>query len=158
MTTALDKLRFNTSSDRLNVTQSEWTASLNSAKVDSSVGIKHAALNGDETWRIHVAAIPQQVGCHFHRVGDETYEVVQGSGILHFGEVAEESDRYRVMWETPISVSAGDCFVVPEGYAHQLQRQGSEDLTILFACPDSHLDDEGDRTLLPDSPDLKTVS
>ena len=149
-----EKLRFNESAYRLQVPETEWMTALKSAERDPSVGIKHAALNGDIHWRIHVASIPQQVGCHFHQQDDETYEVVQGRSILHFGRAVSKGGTYQVQWETPVSVAAGDCFVVPEGYAHQLQRQGNEHLTILFACPDSHLDDEGDRTLLPDSPHL----
>ena len=154
MNNSLQKLQLNDTKHRLSITKEQWLAALNSATTDPSVGIRHAALSGDEHWRIHVAAIPQQVGCHFHKQGDETYEVVQGRGTLHFGEAVQAEDGDRVIWETPVAVKAGDCFVVPEGYAHQLQRQGDEDLTILFACPDSHLDDESDRTLLPDSPAL----
>ncbi|MGB3300538.1 MAG: hypothetical protein WBA76_19925, partial [Phormidesmis sp.] len=123
-----------------------------------AVGIRHAALSGDEGWRIHVAAIPKQVGCHYHQQGDETYEVVQGEGTLHFGKVVAQgvnsADLQTVEWASPLKVAAGDCFVIPEGYAHQLKRRGAEDLTILFACPDAHIDDAGDRHHLADSPNL----
>lgn len=147
-------LRLNDPSLRLNSPHSDWQSALANAAPDPAVGIRHAAISGDTICRLHVAAIPRQVGCHFHKIGDEIYEVVQGQGILHFGKVTPNGSSYTVAWQTPLNVSTGDCFVIPEGYAHQLQKCGSTDLTILFACPDAHLDDEGDRYLLLDSPDL----
>ncbi len=147
-------LRLNDRTLRLNIPDSDWQAALANAKPDPAVGIRHAALSGDVACRIHVAAIPHHVGCHFHKIGDETYEVVQGQGTLHVGKVTSNCNDYRVAWQAPLNVDLGDCFVIPEGYAHQLQKRGSEDLAILFACPDAHLDDEGDRYLLPDCPDL----
>lgn len=147
-------LRLNDPTLRLNTPHADWQAALANAKPDPTVGIRHAALSVDTTCRIHVAAIPHHVGCHFHKIGDETYDVVQGQGTLHFGKVTSNSNDHTVTWQVPLNVAPGDCFVIPEGYAHQLQKRGSEDLAILFACPDAHLDDEGDRYLLPDSPDL----
>lgn len=147
-------LRLNNPDIQLGVARLEWAIALKTAEPDQSVGIRHAALSGDESWRIHVAAIPTQVGCHYHQQGDETYEVVQGEGTLHFGEVVVQGEKSTVEWASPIEVAAGDCFVIPEGYAHQLKSRGAEDLTILFACPDAHIDDAGDRHHLADSPNL----
>ncbi len=147
-------LRLNDPAIQLGVARSEWAIALKKAQPDSAVGIRHAALAGNESWRIHVAAIPKQVGCHYHQHGDETYEVVQGESTLHFGEVISAGKESTVEWAAPLEVAAGDCFVIPEGYAHQLKRRGSEDLTILFACPDAHINDAGDRHHLADSPNL----
>ncbi|NJL86402.1 MAG: hypothetical protein HC886_11155 [Leptolyngbyaceae cyanobacterium SM1_1_3] len=153
-----EKLRLNEVAIRLNVSRSEWEPALEQAEPDVTVGIRHAVLSGNEDWRIHVAAIPQKVGCHYHQYGDETYEVVQGKGTLHFGKVVLSGNLPEVAWEIPLGVASGDCFVVPEGYAHQLQRRGTENLTILFACPDSHIDDKGDRHHLLDSPHLSVAA
>ncbi len=150
----LEMLRLNESALRLNNSHFDWQTALENAKPDSAVGIRHAALSGNVACRIHVAAIPRHVGCHFHKIGDETYEIVQGMGTLHFGKVTSTNGAHSVNWEAPFNVSTGDRFVIPEGYAHQLQKCGNEALSILFACPDSHLDDEGDRHHLADSPNL----
>ena len=140
-------------SDRssLGVKRSEWEQPLSVAKPDPVVSIRHGEISGGESsYRKHVAAIPQQVGCHYHAIGDEDYAVVEGQGILFFGRVIDGSVSLEE-WKS-IEVGVGDSFVIPEGYAHQLRKTGSEDLTILFGCPDAHLDDDKDRYLLPDAP------
>ncbi len=142
-------LKLKSQGDLLGVSAAQWQNALSQAEADPTVGIRHAQVAGDAQRRVHVAAIPQQVGCHFHARGDEDYAVVQGQGTLHWGDVEAGN---VVRWETPVQVSAGDSFTIPEGYAHQLRRRGDGDLVILFACPDSHLDDDVDRTMLPDAP------
>ena len=134
----------------LGVRDSEWREHLNNAVPDEVVGIKHQEISGNSDCRIHVAAIPKQVGCHYHAIGEEDYAVVEGSGILFFGKV-ENGEVAPISWRS-IAVSTGDSFVIPEGFAHQLRRTGQNDLTILFRCPDSHLDDKADRHMLPDAP------
>lgn len=134
----------------LGVSESDWRDNLRRADPDEAVGIRHEEISGDAAYRLHVAAIPEQVGCHYHSKGDEDYSVVEGEGILFFGKVTDG----RVLLENwkSIIVSTGDSFVIPEGYAHQLRKIGTGDLTILFGCPDSHLNDEQDRYMLPDAP------
>jgi mannose-6-phosphate isomerase-like protein (cupin superfamily) len=141
-------------SDRqsLGVPESVWRSRLKEAQSDFSVGILHAALTGDSNYRLHVASIPSQVGCHFHAIGNEDYAVVSGAGTLHWGKVGKTNDEYQVTWEQPVAVETGDRFIIPEGYAHQLRSRGEENLVIIFGCPDSHLDDTQDRSLLPDAP------
>ena len=147
-------LQFNDAALRIGIPRSEWESALKKAEPDPAVGIRHAALSGDVNYRVHVARIPRQVGCHFHQHGCETYEVVQGKGVLHFGKVSQSDDGTSIEWNSPVEVFTGDCFLIPEGYAHQLQKHGNEELTILFACPDSHINDEEDRYHLEDSPYL----
>lgn len=142
-------LKLKSQGDLLGVSPAQWQGALSSAEADPTVGIRHAQVDGDAQRRVHVAAIPQKVGCHFHAHGDEDYAVVQGLGTLHWGEVKEQN---IVSWEKPVEVKAGDSFTIPEGFAHQLRRRGDGDLVILFACPDSHLDDDVDRTMLADAP------
>lgn len=54
-------LRLNDPTIHLGIAQSEWAIALKKAEPDPAVGIRHAALSGDESWRIHVAAIPKKV-------------------------------------------------------------------------------------------------
>ena len=153
----VDSIKLSLKSDNtcLNVDESEWKEKLSITTPDPIVGIYHAPLRGNEDYRLHVASIPEKVGCHFHRKGNEDYAVVSGSGTLHWGKVSESGGNYTVSWETPVNVESGDNFVIPEGYAHQLAKRGESNLIILFGCPDSHLDDNQDRTILPDASTLK---
>lgn len=140
-----------------------WRQALSSCRLDKLAGIRHAELHGTPEMRLHVAEISTRVNCHYHRHGEELYQVVEGAGILHFGAVEhrvcddnhgkiafDKGSEILVAWQQPLRVKAGDSFVIPEGFAHQLVRDGDAPLTIIFACPDSHLAD--DRFLLPDSP------
>ena len=217
--TIVIKNRFNSAFSKLignllDISEPEWRQALNASQFDKAAGIKHAKLHGSPEWRYHVAEITSKVNCHYHRHGEEVYEVVEGAGILHFGAVEnrvrdggngkiavdkaglsgseaintackvinsathlaaghgafpiaglaalnvssdilkeaieELESETSVAWQQPLRVKAGDSFVIPEGFAHQLVRDGDAPLTIIFACPDSHLAD--DRFLLPDSP------
>ena len=132
----------------LGVSESDWRLRLGQVEPDEKVGIRHAEISGAPEYRTHVAAIPTQVGCHYHAKGNEDYSVVEGQGILYFGHVEDGVVRPE-SWRS-IVVGTGDSFVIPEGFAHQLRKTGNWDLTIVFGCPDSHLDD--DRFMLPDAP------
>lgn len=216
--TIIIKNRFNSAfSKLLDISESEWRQALSKSQFDKAAGIKHAKLHGSPEWRYHVAEIASKVNCHYHRHGEEVYEVVEGSGILYFGavenrvcngehgkisvdhaglseseaistackvinsathlaacpvalpiaglaalhvssEVLKEAieeleSETSVAWQQPLQVKAGDSFVIPEGFAHQLVRSGEAPLTIIFACPDSHLNEN--RFLLPDSPQIE---
>lgn len=217
--TIIIKNRFNSAFSKLignllEISESEWRQALSTSQFDKEAGIKHAKLHGTPEWRYHVAEIASRVNCHYHRHGEEVYEVVEGAGILHFGavenrvcdgrhskiavdqaglseseaistackvinsavhlaagpgtlptaglaalhvssEVLKEAieeleSETSVAWQQPLRVKAGDSFVIPQSFAHQLVRDGESPLTIIFACPDSHLNE--DRFLLPDSP------
>ncbi|MCK5086903.1 MAG: hypothetical protein KAQ90_05250 [Melioribacteraceae bacterium] len=148
----IDLLKLEKFGNNLSIAEAEWKKALAVAEPDPVVGIRHAVVSGDEHYRIHVAAIPNQVGCHFHKVGNEDYEIVEGNGILYWGIVTIDNGKFTVNWEEPVNVNCGDSFVIPEGYAHQLCKLGDSDLTILFGCPDTHIDDSADRFILPDAP------
>ncbi|GEM_PF-1047474 len=157
------RLHFRHGASPLNVSEAEWQTALAAAMFDAAVGICHAKISGDTSYSIHVAAIPNQVGCHLHRNpnrdqvndGNEVYVVVSGHGVLHFGKAGQDAGAVRVAdgeWER-LPVQTGDSFIIPAGFAHQLRRHGPGALTVLFACPDAHLKDDRDRTMLPDAPD-----
>lgn len=145
-------LNLKSDGNTLGISRKAWQDALARAVSDPVVQIRHAEISGDAQSRIHVAAIPSKVGCHFHAAGDEDYVVVSGKGTLYWGKVEQQDDgQYKVLQETPVPVTTGDRFVVPEGYAHQLAKSSdsADDLVILFRCPDSHLNDTEDRVILP---------
>jgi mannose-6-phosphate isomerase-like protein (cupin superfamily) len=136
----------------LGLPDEEWSSALEHAAPDPVVGIRHAAIKGDISDRFHVASIPVRVGCHFHKVGDEDYAVVQGNGTMLFGQVLDPSGTPHVKEWQKLEVRPGDKFTIPAGFAHQLCADAGKQLVIVFRCPDSHLNDSADRTILPDSP------
>ena len=164
MSTGRDKLQFNSAASRMDIPEDVWKPALDKAEEDPVVHIKHAALDGDENQRNHVALIPDRVGCHVHFQEEEVYEVVSGQGRLHWAMVdsysgaiegwgedgAVFSGEYDIIQQEPIDVKTGDSFILPPGCVHQLQSTSDEPLVITFGCPDSHLDDSVDRTNFAD--------
>ena len=150
MTKISELLKLNDNSIRLNIPEQTWRKALGSATVDKTVCIRHSAIAGDASFRTHVAAIPSRVNCHVHQKGREIYEIVEGKGVLRYGQASKTRKGFEVNWAEPLPVKQGDCFVIPEGYAHQLVNQGNKELIILFGCPDSHLDTNQDRAMLQD--------
>lgn len=132
----------------LGVAEEVWRPALGKILPDPVASIKHAELDGEAEWRLHVAEIPEKVTCHVHFKGSEIYEIVEGEGILHYGPVVKIGGNFKVDWQEPLAVKTGDTFTIPEAYAHQLVRTGATALIIIFACPDRHLAD--DRIVLAD--------
>ena len=131
--------------------RAEVMAALATVGMDPAVGIRHAPLDGDESYRNHAAGIQpgKRVAAHTHFVGDEEYVVYAGRGIMHAGSVEDRGKHYSIDWHNR-PLAAGDRFIVPAGHAHQLENNGSEELVFTFGCPDSHL--SSDRVMLPDYP------
>ena len=142
---AIAKLPWGISFD---VGENSWRAALAAAKVDLVASIKHAQLQGDESWRLHVAEISHKVACHVHKNGIEVYEIVAGTGTLCSGPADLSDESPQLLARHKLPVKEGDAFVVPGCYAHQLVRSGSAPLIILFACPDEHLG--ADRVVMAD--------
>ncbi|MBU1108436.1 MAG: YaiI/YqxD family protein [Candidatus Riflebacteria bacterium] len=130
------------------VTETTWRQALAGAEPDLTAKIRHAQLAGDGSWRLHVAEISDKVACHVHGVGLEVYEIISGCGTLYSGPTTMSGSEAKLMNRHSLPVVAGDLFIVPEGYAHQLVSTGSEPLIIIFACPDSHLGE--DRVVMVD--------
>ena len=151
MTDEKRKLQFNSTASKINIPYQTWKNALQGSIYDTAVGINHAPLSGNNNNRNHVASIDNKVGAHFHTHGDEKYEIVSGSGTLYWGKVnAGNSKNLTISEEKPIKVKAGDSFIIPQTYAHQLVNTCKNPLIITFSCPDSHLDDTQDRTCLND--------
>ncbi len=148
MASGRDLLQFNDATSRMDIPAERWQTALEGAKEDPAVKIKIARVDGNSDWINHVASIGNKIGCHFHSEGDELYQVVLGAGTLYWGRVEEVDGEFIVHKEDPVHVETGDSFNIPEGYAHQLAKTGTEPLVITFGCPESHV--STDRTMLPD--------
>jgi len=70
---------------------------------------------------------------HFHRVSEEIYYFVSGSGRMRLG--AEEAD-----------VSAGDCVVIPPGVRHKLWAAEDAELVLLCCCAPAYSDADTEMT------------
>ena len=120
---------------------------LESALLDSSVGIAHAALAGDANFRLHITKLlpGAKVKAHRHLQGEELYIISSGSGTLYTGMVGEEGTE---VWNEPVSVQSGDTFSISPRMLHQLHNNGITPLVLIFGCPDSHL--SSDREVVAD--------
>jgi mannose-6-phosphate isomerase-like protein (cupin superfamily) len=70
---------------------------------------------------------------HFHRVSEEIYYFVSGSGRMRLGD--EEAD-----------VSAGDCVVIPPGVRHKLWAAEDAELVLLCCCAPAYSDADTEMT------------
>lgn len=83
----------------------------------------------------------KKLPAHYHREGNEVYQVLGGDGTFDLGEVIEG----QVIWTDRLEVHAGDFFEVPAGRVHRLSG-GVRDLQMIFYAPLSHLGE--DRTFI----------
>jgi len=143
-----ERIRLLSAAHGFGIAQNVWREALDQAKPDPVARIRHAELGGDSSWRLHVAEISDKVACHVHFDGHEIYEIVSGSGVMLSSPVEKNGSACRVVRCDSLPVGAGDVFSVPEGFAHQLVRNGNEPLIIIFACSDNHLGE--DRQVLAD--------
>jgi mannose-6-phosphate isomerase-like protein (cupin superfamily) len=145
---ATEKIKLLSAAHGFGIAQNTWREALAKAKPDPVAKIKHAELGGDSSWRVHVAEVGEKVACHVHFEGHEIYEIVSGRGVMLSSPVEKNGSVCSGVRCDSLPVRAGDVFSVPEGFAHQLVRDGDDPLIILFACSDNHLGD--DRMVLPD--------
>ncbi|MDD5337075.1 MAG: cupin domain-containing protein [Candidatus ainarchaeum sp.] len=124
---------------------------LSKAPLDKKVGIRHIILYSGKSWSYHLAEVRSLVNPHVHFKGDEIYYVIEGSGRMHVGYVAQGQKNYTAKWEAPLEVKAGDAFIIPPAYAHSLQNTGSMPIVIIFRCPPGHLSDK-DRFAVKSKP------
>lgn len=144
----IDRIKILTKADGLRVEEKIWRKALGEVSADNLANIRHAAINGTAAWRLHVAEIADRVTCHVHRNGEELYEIADGAGVLFYAKIRETASGLVVTDIFSLPVKAGDVFIVPPDFAHQLVNINKDRLVILFACPDSHLG--ADRFILAD--------
>ena len=70
---------------------------------------------------------------HFHRVSEEIYYFVSGSGRMRLGD--EEA-----------AISAGDCVVIPPGVRHKLWAAEDAELVLLCCCAPAYSDADTEMT------------
>ncbi len=111
---------------------------LESAETDPTVGIKVVRITGDEGFSLFGGEIEghKKVRAHYHGQGIETYQIIEGQGIIHLGSPGQGGD---VEWKEAVPVAKGDCFTVQPGQVHQLENASPEGLIALFGCPMAHL-------------------
>lgn len=111
-----------------------WEKLISSANLDPEVGIAIAKLTGDVEFAMYVTRISpgKKVGAHAHSHGHEIYQILEGTGTISMSPEngAVKTDRF---------VSKGDFFTIPPGTFHQLKNTGTQDLILVFGCPETHL-------------------
>jgi mannose-6-phosphate isomerase-like protein (cupin superfamily) len=115
---------------------------LEEVEIDQEVGIRIATLgeilSGATRIRHSAAQVPDLVEPHVHFRSPETYLMMQGHGLMHFGVVEGRIGSLSVEWLDPKRVGPGDVFTIPAGVAHSLQNLGNEPLVIEFSgSPDN---------------------
>ena len=106
------------------------------AKLDPKVSIKRVCLWQNEKISYHTAQILKQVNAHFHKNGDEIYQIIYGRGLIYIGSVDKNK---KVGWYKPKLVKENDVFNIPAGFAHCLKNLSKKPLIITFFCPPQHL-------------------
>jgi mannose-6-phosphate isomerase-like protein (cupin superfamily) len=76
------------------------------------------------------------ITAHYHRDGNEIYQIVHGEGKLYTGVPSTDS---VVTWDTPVIVIRGDCFTILEGQVHQLENTGLLPMIVIIFCPAAHI-------------------
>lgn len=109
---------------------------LNNANVDEKVGVRLATICEGETFNLYVLEIApkKRVGAHYHTVGNETYQVIQGYGTMMIGKIENEI----IKWSEPNNMNEGDCLNVNANEVHQLINLSNKPLICIVACSTSH--------------------
>ncbi|MBW1894389.1 MAG: hypothetical protein JRI91_11940 [Deltaproteobacteria bacterium] len=116
---------------------------IESAPLDEAVGIRLAHLTGNAEFSLFAAekGPKKKVGAHYHKSGIETYQIVEGEGIMHLGKPDSDNtvDNNTVQWTDSFNVKKGDCFTVNEGEVHQLVNTLDQKLIIVAGCSKAHV-------------------
>lgn len=107
---------------------------------DNKAGIKVTLMTGDANISIYAAEIAPntELNPHYHTVGIETYQILEGSGIMRIGEYLNDTLR----WIEAVDVKKGDCFSIHSPQVHQIVNNTNETLLAIFSCPSAHLGDD----------------
>ena len=108
---------------------------------DPLVKIRITRITGDENLSLYAAILEPgvKVRPHFHKTGIETYQVIEGEGVIKIGR----PEGTKVIWTDTAPVQKGDCFTVEPGIVHQLENTGQVPMYASFCCSPDHL--AGDR-------------
>lgn len=113
---------------------------LKQAALDPKAGIKLVKLTGDKNISVFAAEIAPhtELNPHFHEHGNETYQILNGSGKMKIGK----RENTPALWDEIFSVETGDCYSVNEGQVHQIINESDKPLLVVFSCPEAHLGDD----------------
>lgn len=113
---------------------------LENSLMDNKAGIRLIKLTGDKEISVYAADIAPKTELrpHYHKLGIETYQILQGEGVMKIGNL--ENDK--VTWIDIFTAKAGDCFSIEEGLIHQIINESEKELLVVFSCPESHVGDD----------------
>ncbi|MCX7708793.1 MAG: hypothetical protein N2484_02970 [Clostridia bacterium] len=111
---------------------------ISSAELDPQVGIRIAHLTGDDSFSLFGAEISpyRKIAAHYHHVGPEIYQIIEGDGTMYTGKVTVAGD---VDWNPPFHIKTGDCFTISEGEVHQLHNSSGHKMIVVFGCSKTHI-------------------
>ena len=110
---------------------------LDRAPLDEKAGIKLVKMTGNDELSVYAADISPNTSLnpHYHKVGIETYQILEGKGLMKVGKLVND----YVDWEETFEAVTGDCFSIPAGTVHQIINQSDVNLRAIFSCPASHV-------------------
>jgi len=110
---------------------------LEKVQIDEKTGIKITLMTGDSQISVYAAEIAPntELNPHYHKIGIETYQVLEGKGTMKVGEYENNSVR----WTETFDVKKGDCFSIPSCKVHQIINNSNQSLKTIFTCPSDHL-------------------
>jgi mannose-6-phosphate isomerase-like protein (cupin superfamily) len=110
---------------------------LKEALTDDATGVKLVKITGDSNISVYAAEIAPktELNPHYHKVGIETYQVLEGRGVMKVGEYKDDTVR----WTDTFKVKQGDCFSISPPQVHQIINTSDQILRTIFTCPSDHL-------------------
>ncbi|TCO02440.1 cupin domain-containing protein [Natronoflexus pectinivorans] len=110
---------------------------LSKVEIDSKTGIKVTLMSGDSNISVFAAEIAPKtkLNPHYHKIGIETYQVLEGCGMMKVGDYKDN----RIHWTDSFEVKKGDCFTISSSLVHQIINNSDKILKTIFTCPSDHL-------------------
>jgi len=110
---------------------------LSKVETDNKTGIKITYITGDSHISVFAAEIAPktELNPHYHKIGIETYQVLEGYGTMKVGDYINDS----VHWIETFEVKQGDCFSISSPKVHQIINKSDQILRTVFTCPSDHL-------------------
>jgi mannose-6-phosphate isomerase-like protein (cupin superfamily) len=118
---------------------------LSKVEIDGKTGIKVTLMTGDSNISVFAAEIAPntELNPHYHKIGIEVYQILEGNGIMKVGDF----DNNTVRWTDTFEVKQGDFFSISPSKVHQIINKSDKTLKTIFTCPSDHLGQ--DRYFIP---------
>lgn len=113
---------------------------LDAIENDPHIGVKLARLTGDKDTSVFALELEPKQGipAHYHKVGIETYFILEGQGIIYLGYI----NKGQLIWKSKIEVKEGDCFSIEPNQVHQFENNSDQKLRLIGTAPLTHSTDE----------------